>query len=242
MHEVIHVLTSPYINQHLDEFGELKADAPSELIGLNNVLTEYKNKLMQKDVAKYEQFQNKWKKYREDRAANLPPSVEFTEEEIGVYYPTVNLKEFIATTLGNNKQFKEVAGQMEYLETGGSILKKFGSFVSQLIKRIGKTEGIQENTIALQAISKSFDLIESIQTPKKEEQTPIESAPQMSKEEMQELNEYYNNAPEFFEDDFQGGDVDYGNAPDFNDPSNDVRDENSESLLPPMKITKNKCK
>lgn len=224
MHEVIHTLTSEYINQHLDEFGELKGNAPSELIGLNNVLNEYKTKLRALDVDKFKDFENKWDKYKKDRAANLPTTVEFTQEEIGVYYPTVNLKEFIATTLGNNKEFKKVAGKMEYLSTKGSILKKFGHFITQLIKRIAKIEGIAENSIALQAISKSVDVIESINTSKKEDKKQIESTPQLSKQDVENLNTQYD------------GSFDLG------DPSNDRQDENSVSLLPIMKTTKNKCK
>lgn len=234
MHEVIHTLTSPYINLHLDEFGDLKANAPSELIGLNNVFKEYKNKLRAQDVNKYTQFEAKWKKYQENRAANLPSTVSFTKEEIGVYYPTVNLKEFIATTLGNNKEFKSVAGKMEYLETKGSLLKKFGHFVNQLIKRIGKTEGIQENTVALQAISRSIDLIESIKKPKVEEQISVEKAPQLSKEEILALNTQYKNEPQFFEDNFNDKDINLEGPYEGTEPST--------SLLPIMKITKNKCK
>lgn len=234
MHETVHTLTSPYINQHLDEFGELRGNAPSELIGLNNVLSEYKNKLRDLDVDKYNEFTKKWDKYRKDRAANLPTSVVFTQEEIGVYYPTVNLKEFIATALGNNKEFKKVAGNMEYLQTSGSILKKFGHFISELIKRIGKTEGIKENTIALQAISRSIDVIESINKPVKEEQKPIESAPQMSNEEMQALNEQYLSEPDLFEERFGDEDIDLEGPYEGTEPST--------SLLPIMKKTKNKCK
>lgn len=222
MHEVIHVITVPYIKQHLDEFGELKSNAPSELIGLNNVLTEYKNKLRAQDVDKFTQFENKWTKYKKERAASLPNTVSFTQEEISIYYPTVNLKEFIATALGNNKEFKEVAGKMEYLKSESSIMKKFGHFINQLIKRISKTEGIPENSIALQAISKSLSIIESIKRMNKEEATIVESSPEITKEQMEEL-EAFNRANINLEGPYEGT-------------------EPSVSLLPLMKKTKNKCK
>jgi len=233
MHEAVHSLTSPYINQYLDEFGELTGNAPSELIGLNNVLNEYKNKLKAKDVDKYVNFANKWAKYKKDLSSNIPSNIEFTQEEIGIYYPTVNLKEFVATALGNNKEFKAVAGDMQYLETKGSILRKFGHFISQLIKRIGKTEGIKEDSIALQAIARSLDLVEIASKTKKQEQTPVEEAPQMSKEEVEQLNKQYQNEPGLFED-TSGDNLDLEGPYKGTDPST--------SLLPLMKITKNKCK
>lgn len=252
MHETLHVITSPYINQYLDEFGEIASNAPSEIIGLNNVLIEYRNKLKLQDVDKYNQFIAKWNKYREERANNIPSTVEFTPEEIQIYYPSVNLKEFIATSLGNNKEFKQVAGKMEYLETGGSILKKFGSFITQLIKRIGKTEGIQENTIALQAISKSMELIESIKK-SNDSKKPVESNPEISNEEMKSLIETYSGAPEYFEED--GNYVDYGSTDNIDLEGNYVDYGSTDnidlegpgdgpitSLLPMMKRTKNKCK
>jgi hypothetical protein len=239
MHEAVHIATVKEINPHLskdvDTFGELMEGAPQELIGLNNVLQAYRKGLITQDAKAYEEFMAKWTKFRQERKENIPSTVNFTQKEIDIYYPAVNLKEFIATSLGNNKAFKETARKMPYLETGGSILRKFGSLITQLIKRIGKNEGIEENTVALQAMARSFDFIESINKPVVTEQKPVEANPQISSAEVQRLLKEQEGMPEFFEEDFQDSSQD-------GDPSKDVRDENSIDMIPMMKLTKNKCK
>ena len=241
MHEIVHVLTSPYVNEYTDKLGELLPGAPAELVGLNNVLQEYKKGLIAENPKKYAEFQAKWDKYRKDRKENLPSTVTFTQEELSLYYPTVNLKEFMATALGNNKEFKAKAKNMPYLKSGDTVLRKFGHFISNFVKRLGKAENIGENTVALQAMTLSMEIVESANKGKKAEKAPVEGDPDVRAEEMRALMEHYKDVePPLDEDSF--ADSTQG-APDIlSDPGNDVADENSASLLPMMTITKNKCK
>lgn len=225
MHETIHILTSKQINQSVDKEGNLLPGASAELIGLNQVFSEYKRRIIEQDAKGYESFMKRWEQRKKEIADGIPVTTTFTEKEMNLYYPTVNLKEFIAMALGNNQEFLQFAGKMKYLETNGSILRKFGDYLTRLIKRIGIAQNIEENTVALKAIENSFIYIESLYSKEVKEAKPVETDPQLSEADMKRAMA-----------------VMYGGLDTSVEPGQDVRDENSVDMLPKMKRTKNKCK
>lgn len=170
LHEVVHSVSSDYLARHIDMDGDLMPNAPSEVIGLNNVFVDYKNQLREKDPAKYDRYMAmyaKRKKNQEDALKGIisQDTVNFTEDEYkeftDKYYAATSIFEFIATTLGNNKEFLQETKSMEYLASGTSLLSKFGHFIKQVLKRLGNQLGIEENTVALQAIENSFAVLEA---------------------------------------------------------------------------------
>ena len=254
IHEVAHVITQKLVNQHLDEFGELKSGAPAELVGLNNVLTEYKKQIIADNPVEWEKFQEKLIKYKEAAKQNIPWDGVFTQMELDTFYPATNLHEFIATSLGNNQEFIKKAKSMSYLESGQTIMQKFGSLITNFIKRIGKMQGIPENSVALQAIQRSMGVVEAANRGRLAEiaeKVEAQKEPDLAHDETAHLVEKFNQQePDFDESFYQGWDQTPDNLGDptkdnttenTGDPSNDIADENSISMLPVMIRTKNKC-
>lgn len=186
MHEAIHEITSGFINTYIDGDNKLIEGAPSELQSLNILFENYKSELYKKDPDKYVAFQEKWKQRQIARAAGNADVITYTKQEVedfGAYYPIVNLKEFVAVALSNNEKFISTAGKMKYLETGGSVAKKFGELMTRILKRIGMANNIEENTVALQAIGRSLSLIDKIGTIKNEVKT-VENNPSVTPDDM----------------------------------------------------------
>jgi hypothetical protein len=220
MHESAHVLTSSYVNQYLDEFGNLVENAPRELQGLNTLMEEYKKQIVAQDKKGYDAFTKKWETYQKERSQNLPSTVSLTTKEASVFYSTVNLKEFIAVNLGNNKEYKEVASQMVYLESGKNILQKFGQLITDLIKRISITEGIPENSIALQSLELSFAIVKASYNQKQKAKKVVEKNPNVSQTEMDDYQKYIEQ---------------------MNQEQTDFANRSSDNLLPLMELTSNLC-
>tara|TARA_R110000772_G_scaffold141422_2_gene251076 strand:- start:849 stop:2474 length:1626 start_codon:yes stop_codon:yes gene_type:complete len=222
MHETAHTLTSPYVNQYLNEFGELVKNAPRELQGLQNVLEDYRVKLRATYGKDYTEFLEKLKTYQKESSQNLPSTVTFNSLETDVFYPSTNLKELIATSLGNNEIFKEVAGKMTYLESDSSIVQKIAQFITDLVKRISITEGIPENSIALQALKLSFSVVETSYKQEQETKKPVEKNPNVSKAEMEKAYQEY--------------------IDQMNQEQQNFNDRGSNHLLPLLELTSNLCK
>jgi hypothetical protein len=78
-----------------------------------------------------------------------------------VYYASYNLKEFVATALGNNTAFREMANNMTYLRSDMSLLEKVAEFIQKMISRVATQFEIKPDTIAMAAIQDSLALIEA---------------------------------------------------------------------------------
>jgi len=238
IHEVTHLLTIPYLRQYVDKMGELRTDItiPAELQGLNSVYNTYKNAIIVDHAKEYEEFQEKMVRYYEARSSNLPFSEDFTDLELDLFYPATSLPEFIATALGNNKNFLAKAKGIPYLATNQSIMRKFGHFITNLIKRIGKIKNIPENTVALQALASGLDVVEAAYNKEQQDKKPVQAEPALSDTDTQKIVENYQNNEPPFDESFY---VDLND--NTGDPSNDTPDADSVAFLPMIQRTKNKC-
>ncbi len=239
VHETIHMMTSPYINQFLDRRGNLaKEGVPSELTELNDIMIAYKAHLIESDVygADYAKFTKKYNKFLKDRAEGVKTTVQFTPIEINLFYASVNLKEFLATNLGNNRELKSVLKNIPYLSPKKSILTKFGEAIANLVKKIAKTEGIKENSAALKAIEASFKVIESVKKPSLPGNNSSVDFLLDSKTMQELLNEHMKDAPKegpgFYEEQKR------------QEQSDDVisTERVKQVAIPAMRMRKNKCK
>ena len=111
---------------------------------------------------------------------------------------------------------------MTYLESDNSIIQKIAQFITDLVKRISITEGIPENSIALQALKLSFSVVETSYKQEQEAKKPVEKNPNVSKAEMEKAYQEY---------------IDQMNKEQQN-----FNDRGSNHLLPLLELTSNLCK
>ena len=158
LHETIHTLTSRFINEYIDKEGNLLPNAPKELVSFNLLMNNYKKQIKDKYSEEFDVFMTKYKAHKSGDG-QIP--VGFTRKEIELFYPTINMKEFIATVLGNNEHFLEEAGQMKYLKSDLTIVQKFGKIVVDLLNKLKELSGLEHN-LAEEAIIQSLNIIETI--------------------------------------------------------------------------------
>ena len=171
VHEFIHAVSSDYLNQFyetneqgkplLDENMQpvLKADLPKEVTNLNIIVSEYQSNIQKKFPEEFKAFQDKYKKYK---AGN---EVVFTPRELSIFYPTINLKEFLAVSLSNNQAFLKVASEMNYKQTGNSILDKFAKLMDELMSLM---TGNKQELVHKALIGRSVEILKEIKSAQQE--------------------------------------------------------------------------
>jgi len=115
-------------------------------------------------------------------------------------------------------------------------MRKFGHFITNLIKRIGKIKNIPENTVALQALASGLDVVEAAYNKEQQDKKPVQAKPALSDADTQKIVENYQNNEPPFDESFY---VDLND--NTGDPSNDTPDADSVAFLPMIQRTKNKC-
>ena len=167
VHEFIHSISSDHLNKFYqkDSSGQLILNEnlepmlienlPKEVNNLNIVVSEYKNAIAKKFPDEYKAFQDRYKAYKNGT------KVIFTVRETSVFYPTINLKEFLAVSLSNNKDFLDVAGSINYKKTGNPILDKFAKLMDALLATI---TGNKTDLVHKALINRSVEILKDINT------------------------------------------------------------------------------
>ncbi len=157
LHETIHNVISSYINNFIDDKGNLKENAPAEIQNLQIVYNQYKNHILTDETKRkeYEDFMKKYKAYQKNRG-----SVKFTETEKSEFYPLINLKEFVATALGNNEDFLKALDKITYLKTEKSFYNKFLEVINSILNKIIKDRGLTEGSLAVETLKASLNLVQ----------------------------------------------------------------------------------
>lgn len=164
LHEFVHGVTvsglKPYFS---NDWNTLNDNAPKEVMQLNILFNEFKNQVQKKYPDEYNSFLEKMKDYRD----NIP--VGFTQRELSLFYPTVNIKEFLAVSLSNNQDFIAETSQMTYKKTSMNIFDRFKKVLDALLK---KFSGV-ENNLAEQILGTSLATVQVLNTnrPKQEVST-----------------------------------------------------------------------
>lgn len=166
VHEFIHSISSDYINgfYQANEEGKfitdkdgnliLKSELPADIMNLNIVASEYKNAIEKKFPTEYEAFRKKYAIHKSGKPQ------QFTARETSLFYPTVNLKEFLAVSLSNNNDFLEETSKIPYKKSGMNILEKFAKLLNQVLSKLS---GVK-NSLAEKALMQSFTTLVNINT------------------------------------------------------------------------------
>lgn len=161
LHEFIHSVSSEYINEWVYPNGELVAGAPSDIVELNEVFKQYRDTLSEKD-SKYSKdfasFKKRWDTHQNNQL--LPKEertkVDFTEEEMSIFYPAMNLKEFLAVPLSNNVDFLKITKTMKYKTTSLTLAQK----LAKVFQRILNTIAGKENEVGKDLLHSTLSFIE----------------------------------------------------------------------------------
>jgi hypothetical protein len=151
VHEFIHSVTSKHIKPYFDVNGNILEGAPKEVVSLNILFEEYKTQIIGKYSDEYKVYQEKMA-----RLQNKQP-VSFTNRETSLFYPTKNIREFLAVSLSNNKEFLDEASQIPYKKSGIKVLDKFAKIIDDILKAIS---GVKNN-IAEQTLSQSLEVVKT---------------------------------------------------------------------------------
>lgn len=181
IHEFIHSVTSSHIKQYYDVDGNILSTAPKEVVALNILFEEYKKQIIKAYPEDYKVYLEKMARYNN----NQP--VTFTDRETSLFYSTKNIREFLAVSLSNNKEFLDETSKMPYKKSG-KILDKFAKVIDSILETISG----KKSTIAEQTLSQSLEVVKAFNP------APIQQ--EMSTEEMKSLeNDYVINQPNLFD-------------------------------------------
>lgn len=150
IHEVIHALSSDYINQYVDNQGNYKvANPPQEIQKLVILFNETKKKLG-KEI----------EEYRNKRQLQLKGDVNesTTERERTVAYAGTNIKEFV-TLVMTEPNFQQEMKDVNYKTTDKSLFDKFAEILNDIMKKIFGSD-YSENGITYQGIKTSLEIID----------------------------------------------------------------------------------
>ena len=157
LHEFVHSITATELDKYYDSVTKtFKPGTPKELHNLMHVYKEYKEKIIKRYPVEYQEFLDRYIKNKEN---NLPPDTQLTQFERDAFYATVDVKEFVATVLGNSKGFRKEAWNMTYSKTNESITKRFNKFIVDLFSRLGKSKDI-DTSILEGALYASLESVE----------------------------------------------------------------------------------
>lgn len=206
LHEFIHSISSDYLNNFYEVNNEgtfltdtngnlvLKNNIPVEIQKLNIVASEFKNKMKEQYPDEFKSFEEKYKLHKSGKPQT------FSERETSLFYPTINLKEFLAVSLSNNNDFLTEASKIKYKNTGENILSKFAKLLNDLLSSIS---GIK-NTLGEKILTQSFETLTVINKPSSIDQ-------EVTGQELMDLSNEYNNQtpPDIdFSQDINDSDID----------------------------------
>lgn len=152
IHEFVHAVTVNNLKPYYDKNWEnlIGDNVPTEVTNLHILFNEFSNKIQKQYSEEYVEFGKKYLDY-----VNKKP-VSFTDRELSLFYPTVNIKEFLAVSLSNNQDFIAETSKMSYKKSGLNIAQKFMKVLNALLN---KFSGVQNN-LAEQILSTSLSTIE----------------------------------------------------------------------------------
>jgi hypothetical protein len=208
IHEFIHGVTVNELKQYYNkDWTEVLDNAPKEVIQLNILFQEYKNKIQKLYPQEFATFVQKFNDYKNN------VSTSFTDRELSVFYPTVNIKEFIAVSLSNNQDFIAETSKIPYKKSGMKITEKFIKVLDALLNKFA---GVSNN-LAEQILGTSLATIEVLNKKTKEQE--------VSPQEMQEFKHIIKQDDIFISPDeqFDDSNIDF---------SQDIDGEPDVSLLP----------
>ena len=171
IHELVHSLTSKYINQYVDSKGNLKpgVQAPKEITDLIMLFNETRRKLG-KSVDK---FDKKLQAQRRGEAA-----VDNTERELEVLYAGTNIKEFV-TLVMTEPAFQKEMSETQYMNSSDTLLDRLAKIMRDILKGILGTD-FDSNTVTAEGVMNAISLIEKQfeqrSAPSLQEQQEIEDA------------------------------------------------------------------
>lgn len=207
VHEFVHGVTVNGLKQYYNkDWTQVLNDAPKEVMQMNILFQEYKNKIQKLYPQEFATFTQKYNDFQDNVA------VTFTDRELSVFYPTVNVKEFLAVSLSNNQDFIAETSKIPYKKSGMKITEKFIKVLDALLN---KFSGVKNN-LAEQILGTSLATVEVLNKKTKEQ----EVGPQ----EMQELKHIIKQ-----DDIFANPDTDPTTNIDF---SQDIEGDPDVSLLP----------
>lgn len=186
LHEFIHSISSAELVKHVNfNTGEVSVDAPKEVTALNILFTEYTNKIAKAYPLEYKEFVAKMETLVSSKKNNQKVPVGFTQREREVFYPTYNLKEFMATALGNNDMFLEEASNFSYKKSGDNIIAKFAKLIVNLLNRVAKNNQ-QESNMAAEALLQTLNTLEVL-NPVSTKRMNSKLEPEMTEADMKSL-------------------------------------------------------
>jgi len=165
LHEFIHSVTTRELKPYMDTQGNLLTEnAPKEVVQLNILFNEYRNKIQKKYATEYASFVEKYNKFVETQQPQG-----FSDFEIEVLYPAMNVKEFLSVSLGNNQLFIQETSAIPYKKTGIDIFAKFKKVLDALLN---KFSGV-ENNLAEQILGTSLATVEVLNKKKIKQEVGI---------------------------------------------------------------------
>lgn len=156
IHEFIHSVTvgnlKPYYNENWSELIN-GTEIPSEVRNLNVLFKDFKDSIQKEFPTEYQEFVNKYDKFK-----NKEEGIAFSDRELSLFYPTINVKEFLAVSLSNNQDLIKETSKIPYKKSGLTIREKFIEILNELLNKIS---GVNNN-LAQQILNTSFSTVESI--------------------------------------------------------------------------------
>ena len=154
IHELVHGVTSAYIDSFTNADGTIDFSHPmllnnsrlkKDVESLVKVYSLYTDHVKTKYESEYNTFIKKWDTYNENKVRRnkgmaAEPIEAFTPRERAVFYPTINLKEFLAVSLDGNVLMLQEAKKVKYSGTI-TILQKFKKVLGRILDTISKDGG-----------------------------------------------------------------------------------------------------
>lgn len=150
-HELIHGLSSEYINKYVDKEGNyLIANPPKEIVELVMLFNETRKKLGQ-------EFED----YAKKREGQLSGEVNeaTTERERTVAYAGTNIKEFVTLVMTEPNFQREMQNAM-YRQSGKTLFEKLTDIVTSILNRI-LGDNIVSGSITVEGVKTSLEIIKN---------------------------------------------------------------------------------
>lgn len=160
IHEFVHSVTTGYLNRFIDFYNnntestfKKGIDIPPVVIEFDTLYREFREKIVAKYPKEFTAFLDK-----RARFLNKETGIAFTEFELSVLYPAMNMKEFIAISLSNNTEFLAETSKMTYKGTSLTVSQKFAKVMQRLFNAIAGVD----NNLAEQILNINLNFIENI--------------------------------------------------------------------------------
>lgn len=153
IHEIVHSVTSNELRNYYEKDGNtLRTDIPipNYVTSLHMVFNEFKKQIGPEATAALKQK-------LQDRKNGLPTASEFTENELGLVYGSVNIFEFVTTALTESTFQKEMS-KVPYKKSGKSIVEKFREAIIRMLRTLNPD--IVQDSLAESALMEALNFIE----------------------------------------------------------------------------------